>query len=109
MDKIQMKRTLKDGVAASVNPEMGNGHSGLTIYVDCQPEKGGEAKIVRLEEFILPFQLESSKEGGTALLVAKVLENPPKGAIVADSRYPSSAAVLEVLVPMADRVFRALH
>ena len=47
--------------------------------------------------------------GGTALLVAKVLENPPKGAIVADSRYPSSAAVLEVLVPMADRVFRALH
>ena len=46
---------------------------------------------------------------GTSRVVAKILTNPPSGILVADRRYPCTDAVLEVLVPMAETVIRALR
>jgi hypothetical protein len=99
------------------------------LYIDCAPEKGRERDYVLLEDYIqpmLPVVTEAYNKTardnervdfyalipyarGPAFLAALVLKNPPKGILVANTRFPATNAILEVLIPMADVVVRGLR
>jgi len=99
----------------------------LVLYVDCSPEKGREREYVLLEDYIqpmLPLVVEAYNRGckkddekvpfyslipyarGPGFVAALVMAAPPVGVIVANTRFPATNAVLEVLIPMADVVVR---
>jgi RecB family exonuclease len=99
----------------------------LVLYIDCSPEKGRERDYVLLEDFIqpmLPLVTEAYNRGckkddekvpfyslipyarGPGFVAALVMQQPPTGVIVANTRFPATNAVLEVLIPMADVVVR---
>lgn len=93
---------------------------GLVVYVDCAPVKGADVEnAVHLEDMVRPYMEEAAKMNevsyynlieygkGPSYIAAFVLANPPQGVILANTRYPSTGAVLEVLLPMADVVVRA--
>lgn len=101
---------------------------GLTLYVDCMPSKGAFPTFQKLEDILLPYMNQVAAGGekgdgraplphysmigysqGQSRVVASVLTNPPKGVIVADTRFPCTHAVLEVLVPMAENVVRSMR
>lgn len=92
----------------------------LILYIDCYPMKGPHASHVTfLEDLVRPYMLEIAKDNdvhhyslieygkGNHMVAAYLSEYPPTGVLVASTRYPSSGAALEVLVPMADVVIRA--
>jgi RecB family exonuclease len=101
----------------------------LVLYIDCAPEKGRERDYVLLEDYIQPmlsvvteaynktardnervdFYALIPYARGPAFLAALVLKNPPKGILVANTRFPATNAILEVLIPMADVVVRGLR
>jgi hypothetical protein len=99
----------------------------LVVYIDCAPEKGREREYVLLEDYIqpmLPLVVEAYNRGckkddekvpfyslipyarGPGFVAALVMQAPPTGVIVANTRFPATNAVLEVLIPMADVVVR---
>lgn len=99
----------------------------LVLYIDCAPEKGREREYVLLEDYIqpmLPLVTEAYNRGckkddekvpfyslipyarGPGFVAALVMQQPPTGVIVANTRFPATNAILEVLIPMADVVVR---
>lgn len=99
----------------------------LVIYVDCSPEKGRERDYVLLEDYIQPMLalvVEAYNRGckrddekvpfyslipyarGPGFVAALVMQQPPTGVIVCNTRFPATNAILEVLIPMADVVVR---
>jgi hypothetical protein len=99
----------------------------LVLYIDCAPEKGREREYVLLEDYIqpmLPLVVEAYNRGckkddekvpfyslipyarGPGFVAALVMQQPPTGILVANTRFPATNAVLEVLIPMADVVVR---
>ena len=99
----------------------------LVLYIDCAPEKGREREYVLLEDYIqpmLPLVVEAYNRGckkddekvpfyslipyarGPGFVAALVMQQPPTGVLVANTRFPATNAVLEVLIPMADVVVR---
>lgn len=109
-------------VAAVVAP-------GLVLYIDCEPVKGRERGYTLLEDLVaplLPVALEMHNKGakdgdrsefyslipyarGPGYVAALMLRSPPTGVLVCNTRMPATGAVLEVLIPMADAVVRALR
>lgn len=101
----------------------------LVLYIDAVPEKGREREYVLLEDYIqpmLPVVTEAYNKTardnekvdfyalipyarGPAFLAALVMKNPPKGVIVANTRFPATNAILEVLIPMSDVVIRGMR
>lgn len=102
----------------------------LVLYIDCVPEKGRERDYVLLEDFIqpmLPLVTEAYNRGckkddekvpfyslipyarGPGFVAALVMQQPPTGVIVANTRFPATNAILEVLIPMADVVIRGIR
>lgn len=101
----------------------------LVLYIDAMPEKGRERDYVLLEDYIqpmLPVVTEAYNKTardnervdfyslipyarGPAFIAALVMKNPPKGVVVANTRFPATNAILEVLIPMADVVVRGLR
>jgi hypothetical protein len=102
---------------------------GLTLYIDCAPQKQGTpVALTRLEEILSPYMAEVAKGGqkgdgsvplthytqitygdGTARVIAMMLKNPPTGAVLVDTRYPISNAALEVLTSMSSEIYRGLR
>ena len=102
---------------------------GLVLYIDCEPVKGRERAYTLLEDVVaplLPVALDMHNRGakdaekaefyslipyarGPGYVAALILKNPPTGVLVCNSRAPATGAVLEVLIPMADVVVRALR
>ena len=102
---------------------------GLVVYIDCVPEKGRERQYTLLEDYIQPmlsvvtdaynktardnekvdFYALIPYARGPAFLAAMVMKNPPKGVLVANTRFPATNAILEVLIPMADVVIRGMR
>ena len=99
----------------------------LTLYIDCAPEKGRDKDYILLEDYIqplLPQVVEAYNRGckrddekvpfyslipyarGPGFVAALVMAAPPVGVIVANTRFPATNAILEVLIPMADVVVR---
>lgn len=86
-------------------------HAGLTLYVNCRPVRGVE--YVELEALLAPMMAkvaEATKADhytlvdygkGPAMVAAMLSRSLPAGAVVVDTRLPSSAACLEVLRPLA--------
>ena len=102
----------------------------LALYIDCMPEKGREREYTLLEDYIqpmLPLVTEAYNRGckkddekvpfyslipyarGPGFVAALVMQQPPTGVIVANTRFPATNAILEVLIPMADVVVRGLR
>ena len=102
----------------------------LVLYIDCLPEKGREREYTLLEDYIqpmLPLVTEAYNRGckkddekvpfyslipyarGPGFVAALVMQQPPTGVIVANTRFPATNAILEVLIPMADVVVRGLR
>jgi hypothetical protein len=102
----------------------------LVLYVDCVPEKGRDRPYQMLEELIaplLPVAVEMHNKSakrdeekadfyslipynrGPGYVASLLLKNPPEGAVVCNTRMPATSACLEVLVPMADAVVRAIR
>jgi len=99
----------------------------LTLYIDCAPEKGRDKDYILLEDYIqplLPQVVEAYNRGckrddekvpfyslipyarGPGFVAALVMAAPPVGVIVANTRFPATNSILEVLIPMADVVVR---
>lgn len=86
-------------------------HAGLTLYINCRPVRGVE--YVELEALLAPMMAkvaEATKADhytlvdygkGPAMVAAMLSRSLPSGAVVVDTRLPSSAACLEVLRPLA--------
>jgi hypothetical protein len=102
----------------------------LVLYIDCVPEKGREREYTLLEDYIqpmLPLVTEAYNRGckkddekvpfyslipyarGPGFVAALVMQQPPTGVIVANTRFPATNAILEVLIPMADVVVRGIR
>jgi CRISPR/Cas system-associated exonuclease Cas4 (RecB family) len=117
-------KTVAAPVAAPVAPVAA---PSLVVYIDCAPEKGRERDYVLLEDYIqpmLPLVVEAYNRGckkddekvpfyslipyarGPGFVAALVMQQPPTGVIVANTRFPATNAILEVLIPMADVVVR---
>jgi len=85
----------------------------LVLYVDCWPMKGSGIVVTSLDEYVRPFMAEAAEANGVphyslveygrgpSYVAARVLESPPQGAVYVNTRFPSSAACLEVLQPLA--------
>lgn len=102
---------------------------GLVLYIDCFPEKGRDREYVLLEEIVRPLAEEAvavhnrgAKDAervdyyglipynrGPTYVASMLMKAPPVGIVVCNSRYPATNACLEVLVPMADVVVRAVR
>jgi len=102
---------------------------GLVLYIDCFPEKGRDREYVLLEEIVRPLAEEAvavhnrgAKDAervdyyglipynrGPTYIASLLLKAPPVGIVVCNSRYPATNACLEVLVPLADVVVRAVR
>lgn len=93
---------------------------GLVLYIGCRPVKGAHARAaVALEDYLAPLCRAVAADAkvehytmidyaqGPARVAALVLRDPPKGVFVCDRTLPASAAVLEVLRPLADFVIVA--
>lgn len=116
-------------VAAVVEAAPAAPAPGLVIYIDCEPVKGRERSYTLLEDLVaplLPVALEMHNKGakdgdksefyslipynrGPGYVAALVLRSPPTGVLICNTRMPATGAVLEVLIPMADAVVRALR
>jgi hypothetical protein len=102
----------------------------LTLYIDCAPEKGRDKDYILLEDYIqplLPQVVDAYNRGckrddekvpfyslipyarGPGFVAALVMSAPPVGVIVANTRFPATNAILEVLIPMADVVVRGVR
>jgi hypothetical protein len=102
----------------------------LVLYIDCVPEKGRERDYVLLEDYIqpmLPLVTEAYNRGckrddekvsfyslipyarGPGFIAALVMQQPPTGVVVANTRFPATNAILEILIPMADVVIRGIR
>ena len=101
----------------------------LTLYIDCFPEKGRDRDYMMLEEIIRPLAEEavsvhnrSAKDAervdyyglipynrGPTYIASLLMRAPPVGVVVCTSRYPATNACLEVLIPLADVVVRAMR
>lgn len=92
----------------------------LVLYIGCRPVKGAHARAaVALEDYLAPLCRAVAADAkvehytmidyaqGPARVAALVLRDPPKGVFVCDRTLPASAAVLEVLRPLADFVIVA--
>lgn len=99
------------------------------LYVDCFPEKGRDREYVLLEEIVRPLAEEAvavhnrgAKDAervdyyglipynrGPTYIASMLMKAPPVGVIVCNTRYPATNACLEVLVPFADVVVRAVR
>lgn len=102
------------GAASSTAPA-----SVLTVYIDAMPEKG-VTEFTRLEDEISKRCEAIAKAHGVKTIYEKPLDfgkgrdalvesfrtNPPKGVVVAKSAGLYSAAILEVLTPLAPVVWR---
>jgi hypothetical protein len=99
----------------------------LVLYIDCVPDKGRDRDYILLEDYIqplLPQVIDAYNRGckrddekvphyslipyarGPGFVAALVMSAPPVGTIVANTRFPATNAILEVLIPMADVVVR---
>lgn len=99
----------------------------LVLYIDCAPDKGRDRDYILLEDYIqplLPQVVDAYNRGckrddekvphyslipyarGPGFVAALVMSAPPVGIIVANTRFPATNAILEVLIPMADVVVR---
>ena len=101
----------------------------LVLYIDCFPEKGRDREYTMLEDIVRPLAEEAvaihnrgAKEAervdyyglipynrGPTYIASMLLKAPPVGIVVCNSRYPATNACLEVLVPLADVVVRAVR
>lgn len=101
----------------------------LVLYIDCFPEKGRDREYVMLEDIVHPLAEEAvslhnrnAKDAdrvsyyglipfnrGPTYIASMLMKAPPVGIVVCNSRYPATNACLEVLVPMADVVVRAVR
>lgn len=101
----------------------------LVLYIDCFPEKGRDREYAMLEDIIRPLAEEAvaahnrgAKDAerveyyglipynrGPTYIASLLMKAPPTGIVVCNSRYPATNACLEVLVPMADVVVRAVR
>lgn len=99
---------------------------GLSLYIDCYPERGIAGTATRLEDYVQPMCAEIAAGGnsgdgksplghysmlefgqGAARVVWLLIKTPPTGIVIADTRLPITNACLEVLVPMSASVIRA--
>ena len=99
----------------------------LVLYIDCVPDKGRDRDYILLEDYIqplLPQVIDAYNRGckrddekvphyslipyarGPGFVAALVMSAPPVGVLVANTRFPATNAILEVLIPMADVVVR---
>jgi hypothetical protein len=99
----------------------------LVLYIDSVPDKGRDRDYVLLEDYIqplLPQVVDAYNRGckrddekvphyslipyarGPGFVAALVMSAPPVGVLVANTRFPATNAILEVLIPMADVVVR---
>ena len=101
----------------------------LVLYIDCFPEKGRDRDYRMLEEILRPLAEEAvavhnrgAKDTervdyyglipynrGPTYIASMLMRAPPVGIVVCNSRYPATNACLEVLVPLADVVVRAVR
>jgi len=102
----------------------------LVLYIDCVPDKGRDRDYILLEDYIqplLPQVVDAYNRGckrddekvphyslipyarGPGFVAALVMSAPPVGIIVANTRFPATNAILEVLIPMADVVVRGVR
>ena len=111
------KRAKKTAAEPEPPPAPTRG-KGLTLYVDCFPERGRDTEFTLLEDLIKPWAEQICQQEnvphwslvpynrGPAFLCAKALASPPTGILVVQTRQPSAAALLEVLRPMANVIIR---
>lgn len=101
----------------------------LVLYIDCFPEKGRDRGYRMLEDILRPLAEEAvavhnrgAKDTervdyyglipynrGPVYIASMLMKAPPVGIVVCNSRYPATNACLEVLVPLADVVVRAVR
>ncbi len=124
-EKKSRKRTAKENaeVAKSVQEALAFAVKGFHLYIDALPVKGPlRDKYVLFEDFIQPYAKKVAEEhgiddwrlidfgkGAVALAImirTSIAEVPP--VLVVTSHSPGAAAVLDVLIPHAASVVRAL-
>ncbi len=102
--------------------ESSNFDRGLTLYIDCIPEKGENGQITFLEDYLAPLFAEVEALGGVrhytlfeggfgkgmAQVQARLKDAPPTGIVVANTRYPATSACLETLRPLAGLIVRGI-
>mgnify|MGYP001590906993 FL=1 len=95
----------------------------FSIYVDCIPVKGGEAEWVMFEDWIAPYARQVAEAHGIAdfrlieygkgkaILANVVREHVAEvpEVLIVSSYGPAVSDVLDVLIPHATRVVRALR
>jgi hypothetical protein len=111
-------------VAPVIAPSTTAAPLGFEVYVDCLPIKGASAPFVLLEDWIGPIFAEAARRASVAdfrlvpygqgkVVLASVLREVPSEEIprvlVVSSFSTGSNEVLEVLIPRAARVVRALR
>ena len=115
----------------TVHPILEPVSSSLIVYVDCVPDRGRDRDFVHLEDIVyqkgyMAAAVEAYNKAapekehvnhyslipynrGPAFIASHFLIERPKGVVVANTRFPATSAILEVLVPVADVVVRAIR